>query len=86
MKKINFLEIIEDFHLRPSNMTNLPLAEEMVNELKKSEGVEHRVYCNEPAYKSILSNLLAEYDQKNIHLKIETSSLGLEHLSLTVSY
>ena len=86
MATLNFLEVVEDFKFLPSNMKNLPLAEKIVKEFKKSEGVEHKQFCNEAGFKSILSNLLAEFKQTNIHLKLASTGHGLEFLSLQVRY
>ena len=86
MNTINFLELVEDFDLLPSNMEKLPLAEKMVKEFKKSEGVEHKQFCNETEFTSILSNILTEFKQTNIHLKVVLTGHGFGFLSLQVRY
>jgi len=84
MRTIKYLDIVADYDCLPSNMTNLPLAEKMVKEFKKRMGVEKTRFCNEAGFKSIISNLLAEYDQRKIEMLISSTGHGLEFLSLQV--
>ena len=84
MRTLKYLDIVADYDCLPSNMKNLPLAEKMVKEFKKRMGVEKTRFCNEAGFKSIISNLLAEHDQRKIEMLISSTGHGLEFLSLQV--
>ena len=84
MKKIAYLDLVEEYQTQPTNMKNIALAGKMVKEFKKRMKVENVKFVNETGYTSILSNLLEDYDQKLITLLIGSMGHGIRYLTLQI--